>query len=342
MTIYRKTNFGILILILLICFGMLSNDVFAGMQDRSSKIELMRDNYIMGPEIGAPTTPASGWWKLYGKTDGKLYFINDGGTSTELTATTTTAWDDIASPDAAKTLAFTTFETLLTGTKTDGDQWTFRGLGAFGDVSVVKIESLTGNPTDGTVLEVVAHDVNVDPLVVSTSAQAGAFVVGQGGVVTSVGQLVATGGVSPGSAADSLMKVDTVELINAQIKALRGSPKELVATPGAGKYVEIIRVDLILDYGSEVLTESADNMIIQYATSNVAATAAIESTGFIDATADTIYTVLGAGLTGVAASNMANNAIELINSGDGEFGGNASADTAMTVKITYIIHTTGL
>jgi hypothetical protein len=335
----QKWNKTWLVILLILLF---SGVAFAGLQDRSSKIELMRDNYIMGPEIASPATPASGWWKLYGKTDGKLYFINDAGTSTELTATTTTAFDDIAAPDAAKTLAFTTFESLLTGTKTDGDQWTFRGLGAFGDVSVVKIESHTGNPTDGTVLEVVAHDANVDPLVVSTSAQAGAFVVGQTGIVTSVGQLVATGGVSPGSAADSIMKVDTVELINAQIKALRGSPKELIATPGAGKYIEIIRVDLILDYGSEALTESADNLVVQYATSNVAATATIESTGFIDATADTVYTVLGSAMTGVAAANMVNNAIELINSGDGEFGGNASADTTMTVKITYIIHTAGL
>jgi hypothetical protein len=133
-----------------------------------------------------------------------------------------------------------------------------------------------------------------------------------------------------------------VELSNANIKALRGTKKELVASPGADKFLELVSALLILDYGSEALTESVDNMIIQYATSGVDASAAIESTGFIDSTADTIALVLPVGLTGVVATNMVNNALELFNTGDGEFAGNASNDTTMTVKITYRIHTAGL
>ena len=37
-------------------------------------------------EISAPATPDSGFGTIYAKTDGKLYFKNDGGTETELTA----------------------------------------------------------------------------------------------------------------------------------------------------------------------------------------------------------------------------------------------------------------
>lgn len=151
------------------------------------------------------------------------------------------------------------------------------------------------------------------------------------------------GGVSPGSATDSILMTDTVELSNADIKALRASPKELVATPGAGKFIELVSAVLILDYGSEVLTESSDNLVIQYGTSGDDITAAIEMTGFIDQAADTIMIVGPANpLAANAAADMVNNAITLFNTGDGEFGGNASNDTTMTVKVTYRIHATGL
>jgi hypothetical protein len=38
-------------------------------------------------EIATPATPASGFGRIYAKTDGKLYFLNDGGSETDLTAT---------------------------------------------------------------------------------------------------------------------------------------------------------------------------------------------------------------------------------------------------------------
>lgn len=224
MTIYRKTNFGILILILLICFGMLSNDAFASMQDRSSKIELMRENYIRGPEVSvAPATPNSGWWDLYTDTNGKFLYMRD----------------------------------------------------------------------DGKI-------INIAKLI-----------------------------------------TDTVAVTNAQIKALRATPKVLIATPGAGKYIVLLRAELILNYGSNVLTESADNMVIRYTTSGTAATAAIEATGFIDAAADAIYIATGASNLGVA-TNIVNKSVELFNTGDGEYAGNAGADTTMRVIVTYYIQETGL
>lgn len=134
----------------------------------------------------------------------------------------------------------------------------------------------------------------------------------------------------------------TVSCNNTCIKALRGSPKELVATPGAGKYIELISAQLILNYGSNVLTESTDNLVIEYGTSGQDATAAIETTGFIDAGADTIAFVLPQGIATVTAANVVNNNIRLFNTGDGEFAGNAGNDTTMTVQVAYRVHTTGL
>ncbi|MEE4113328.1 MAG: hypothetical protein V2I40_10975 [Desulfobacteraceae bacterium] len=303
------------------------------------------------PEKTAPGSPDANVGRLYVADDGgttKLYFKDAAGTATSLLDTATVAWDDIADPDGAGTIAFSTHAQVITSAKTDGDMLTISGVGAFGDVSVVKIQSSTGNPTDGTVLEVVSHDANVDPLVVSSSAQAGVLTVTQGGAVsvtgavTASGSVTATGGLSAGSASDSLLKTDTVEITNSQLKALRATPKVLVAAAGADKMIELVSAVLILDYGSEALTESADNLIIEYASSGVDATAAIETTSFIDATADAIALVLPTGIAGAAATNLVNDGLHLKNSGDGEFGGNASNDTTMTVKVTYRVHTVGL
>jgi len=146
-----------------------------------------------------------------------------------------------------------------------------------------------------------------------------------------------------GSATDSFLHTDTIELSNADIKALRATPKTLISAPGADKFIEVLSAVLILDAGSEVLTESDDNLVIQYATSGDDITAAIEMTGFIDQASDTIIAVRSSNpLAANAATDMVNNAVELFNTGDGEFAGNASNDATMTVKITYRIHTAGL
>lgn len=159
-----------------------------------------------------------------------------------------------------------------------------------------------------------------------------------GGVATSGSGRFAAG-VSPGNDATNLIFVDTVEITNAQIKGLRAAPKVLVAAPAAGYYIELVSATLILDYGSEVLTETVDNLVIQY-TGGQDITGAIESTGFIDDAADSFTTVYPVALVGVAT--LAATGVELFNTGDGEIAGNATLDTTMTVKVAYRICATGL
>jgi hypothetical protein len=141
---------------------------------------------------------------------------------------------------------------------------------------------------------------------------------------------------------DAEIHFDTVNLTNAEIKALRATKKELVAAPGAGKFIQLVSAVLILNYGTEVLTESTDNMVIQYHTSGIDATGAIEATNFIDASADTMIYVAPSAIAYNASTNLVNDALELFNTGDGEYGGNASLDTTMIVKIAYLIWSTGL
>jgi len=162
------------------------------------------------------------------------------------------------------------------------------------------------------------------------------------GTATITGALTTTAGLSAGGAADSFLLTDTVTISNAEIITLRASPKQLVAAPGAGKFLELVSVVLILDYGSEVLTESADNLVVEYGTSGADATGAIESTGFIDQAADQMNITLGAGIVTDTAADLVNNKLQLFNTGDGEIAGNASADTTMIAKVTYRIHASGL
>ena len=139
---------------------------------------------VVIPSISAPSgnPPADTGW-LYNKQVGgvsHLFFEDEAGTATDMNLAGATAWDDIGNPDAAKTITFSTYTTLFTGASTVADQWTFRCTGAFGDVSCVKIESLTGNPTDGTVLEVVSHDTDADALLVTANSINTILVAGSG------------------------------------------------------------------------------------------------------------------------------------------------------------------
>lgn len=285
------------------------------------------------------------------KTDGSatLSWTNAGGA---------TAWDDIADPDSAGTIACTTFAQTLTSTKTDGDNFNFQGLGAFGDISVMRIEQKTGNATDGTVLEVVAADANVDPLVVSSSAQAGALVVGQNAGTVAIAAAATVGGTLAVTGAQTLTGLTTctagavlgaskvitttTNLTSAQVKALKATPIDLTPAPGADYFIQLLGALLVLDYGSNAFTESSDDLIIQYETSGVDACAAITSNGFITATADTIAVAVPTAIAGAASASFNNKKLQLFNSGDGEIAGNAANDSTLTVQVTYAVHALGL
>ncbi len=120
------------------------------------------------PEITAPSgNPPTNYGWFYAKDNGggltQPYWEDNAGTVTNLlTGATPTAWDDITAPDNNKTIAFTGYEMILSGTTTTGDQFNFQGLGAFGDVAIVTIEQKTGNASDGKALQIKLADTDVD------------------------------------------------------------------------------------------------------------------------------------------------------------------------------------
>lgn len=162
---------------------------------------------------------------------------------------------------------------------------------------------------------------------------------GAGGIVTAD---LASNAVTTAKLDVSTIQYAAVSLTNAEIKALRATPKTLVAAPGTGKVLEFVSATLFLDYGSNALTETTDNMAIRFENgSGTIVSQAIESGSFIDATADTMTNALPKIDAAAAKTACENKALVLHNTGDGEFGGNAGADTTMRVKIAYRVHTTG-
>jgi hypothetical protein len=71
-------------------------------------------SYLEVAEIAAPGTPGSGYGRLYGASDGKIYYVNDGGTSFDLTL-------GGGAVGAHNFLDSTVHNNTLTGTPTRGD-----------------------------------------------------------------------------------------------------------------------------------------------------------------------------------------------------------------------------
>jgi len=180
----RKKFIWLITILAILC---LSTWGYAGLQDRFSGINLTSDNYIEFPEISAPTGNPStnnGWLYVKDKsgTSG-LYFEDDAGSVHDLLApTVSTAWDDISNPDASKTITFGLHTTTLTGAHVAADGFTIQNTGDFGDISVLKVQQVTGNPTDGTVLEVISADTDADALVVTANSADRITVAGNGNV----------------------------------------------------------------------------------------------------------------------------------------------------------------
>jgi len=140
---------------------------------------------------------------------------------------------------------------------------------------------------------------------------------------------------------DSGLRRVRVSVSAAEVAALRATPKEIVAAPGAGYIVVPIEGSVILDYTAPGYTESSDNLVLKYNDgSGTACSEVVECTGFIDQTADTITNIFGKKDIIVAAASMANKKVVLHNNGDGEFGG--SGGSSLTVDLTYRVIATGL
>jgi len=135
----------------------------------------------------------------------------------------------------------------------------------------------------------------------------------------------------------------TIDVNNYDTKHLRAAPMEIVGAPGDGYVIMPLSAVLTMHYGgTNVFTESTDNLIFGWDDGAVAAGPAVECTGFITADANTVTTWMMALDDINAASTVVNKNLAVKNSGDGEFAGNAGADNTLTISLMYAIVWTGI
>src|SRR3990167_10627736 len=83
---------------------------------------------------------------------------------------------------------------------------------------------------------------------------------------------------------ENTIQMAEVAVTVAEMLALRATPKELVAAPGAGYVLEFVSALFIYDYAA-AFTESTDDIDIKYTNSSGAIVSTeLDATGLLDAT----------------------------------------------------------
>lgn len=140
---------------------------------------------------------------------------------------------------------------------------------------------------------------------------------------------IAANAVTSAKLDENLRQRAVVQLTNAQVLAVRATPITLVAAPGANKAIVVEEVHMVCDAAAGAYTETADNLAIEYSGGTDILT--VETTGFLDQAA------VGARWARPAialTTPVANEAVQISNNGDGEFGGGNAANT-LSVEVIY-------
>jgi len=143
--------------------------------------------------------------------------------------------------------------------------------------------------------------------------------------------------------ASSQIQMSEIILTSAQVKALRATPITIFGAPGAGKLLEFLSAQLILDYGgTNGFTEAGNNLAVRFVDgTGVIVSQAIEMTGFIDQTADTATTAQPKIDVIAAKAACENVPLVLHNTSGAEIAGNAANDNIVRVKTCCRVHATG-
>jgi hypothetical protein len=127
------------------------------------------------------------------------------------------------------------------------------------------------------------------------------------------------------------LKTATVTVSASEMKALNATPKTLIAAPAAGKALILVAAELWLDYGSAAYAEIAggEDLTIKYSNDSGAVLATVETTGFLDATADAFRYVTPTTTAAFAPVAAAPLVLHLLT---GEI---ITGDSPLKIRITY-------
>lgn len=130
---------------------------------------------------------------------------------------------------------------------------------------------------------------------------------------------------------DTAVATVDVTIATGELLALNATPKELVPAPGAGKAVLLVDALLMLDYATTAYAGIAagEDLEIRYTNGSGQLVATIETTGFLDATADAYRFVQSA--TAAAITPVANAALVM----DLAVGEIITGDSPLKVRVRY-------
>ena len=209
---------------------------------------------------------------------------------------------------------------------------------ALGSAQIKGVIKVAAAAVTGSAGDIVGWDEDGDPY--GGTAGSGAATTTLADADFLIGTLTAALTATDGVAKVELNKYGDVQmtltkLTAAQIKTLAATQVELIAAPGADKVIQVLGIQMILDYGSEVLAEPSapDDLEVVYDTAGGTSIADVIG-DFVISSADTIAQPQIKNIAGAAASTMVNKAVVLDNTG-GEYTGNASGDTVLIVICTY-------
>jgi len=132
---------------------------------------------------------------------------------------------------------------------------------------------------------------------------------------------------------DTNLYTAEVTVSTAELLALNATPKPLVAAPGTGKAIVVEDVELFLDYAGTAYDgiASGEDLEVRYTDGSGQLVSTIETTGFLDATADAVRFSKPA--TTAAITPVANAAI-VLRLASGEI---ATGTSPLKVRVTYKI-----
>lgn len=127
------------------------------------------------------------------------------------------------------------------------------------------------------------------------------------------------------------LKTATVTVSSAELLALNATPKTLLAAPGAGKALILVAAELWLDYATTAYggIAAGEDLAIKVTDAAGATLATVETTGFLDATADAFRYVEP---TTTAARTPVANAPLVLHLLTGEI---ATGDSPLKLRLLY-------
>jgi hypothetical protein len=210
--------------------------------------------------------------------------------------------------------------------------------------------SLTGPYTPATYTDhgvlVGSGTASIDALAVGTDGQ---VLIGATGLDPAFATLTSTDSsitFTPGAHTLNLgvttgIKLATITLTSAQVKALMGTPITVLAGQGAGTTVIPLAAQLKLVYGgTNAFTNPQDLAMYVGTLSGTTLVGGVTGAGFVDQTANTYANVdVPAALTVNPAASYENQPIIIANTGASEITGNAANNNSIIVNLYYLLVT---